>query len=61
MLLNYKMEKNDSIKQKYDSNIDKIPSINNSYMEPWDENDSFIDRNILKSDRFKNIKKKKFK
>ena len=32
---------------------------NNSYIDPVDENDSFIDRNILKSDRFKNIKKNK--
>ena len=33
---------------------------NNSYMmDQSDENDSFIDRNILKSDRFKNVKKNK--
>ena len=32
---------------------------NNSYIDPSDDNDSFIDRNILKSDRFKNVKKNK--
>jgi len=33
---------------------------NNSYiMDQSDENDSFIDKNILKSDRFKNVKKNK--
>ena len=36
-----------------------INSTNNSYMEHSDENDSFIDRNILKSERFKNVKKNK--
>ena len=32
---------------------------NNSYIDPSEDNDSFIDRNILKSDRFKNVKKNK--
>ena len=55
--------------QKYGMNINNstknnqinklISSSNNSYMDHSDENDSFIDRNILKSDRFKNIKKNK--
>ena len=36
-----------------------ISSTNNSYVEHSDENDSFIDRNILKSERFKNVKKNK--
>ena len=36
-----------------------INSANNSYVEHSDENDSFIDRNILKSERFKNVKKNK--
>ena len=36
-----------------------INDLNNSYIDPSDENDSFIDRNILKSDRFKNVKKNK--
>ena len=36
-----------------------INSSNNSYVENSDENDSFIDRNILKSERFKNVKKNK--
>ena len=39
-------------------NKNKSIKDNNSYMvDPSDENDSFIDRNILKSDRFKNVKK----
>ena len=38
-----------------------INSTNNSYIEHSDENDSFIDRNILKSERFKYVKKIKFK
>ena len=41
-------------------NKNKSIKDNNSYMvDPSDENDSFIDRNILKSDRFKNVKKNK--
>ena len=41
-------------------NKNKSINDNNSYMvDPSDENDSFIDRNILKSDRFKNVKKNK--
>jgi hypothetical protein len=36
-----------------------INSSNNSYIEHSDENDSFIDRNILKSERFKYVKKNK--
>jgi hypothetical protein len=36
-----------------------ISSTNNSYVEHSEENDSFIDRNILKSERFKNVKKNK--
>ena len=36
-----------------------INSSNNSFIEHSDENDSFIDRNILKSERFKNVKKNK--
>ena len=36
-----------------------INSTNNSYIEHSDENDSFIDRNILKSERFKYVKKNK--
>ena len=40
-------------------NKNKINDLNNSYIDPSDENDSFIDRNILKSDRFKNVKKNK--
>ena len=43
-------------------NKNKSIKDNNSYMvDPSDENDSFIDRNILKSDRFKNVKKIEFK
>ena len=34
-----------------------MSSTNNSFMEHSDDNDSFIDRNILKSDRFKYVKK----
>ena len=62
---NYK----DQQSQKFGMNINNsnknnqinkiITSTNNSFLEPSDENDSFIDRNILKSDRFKNIKKNK--
>jgi hypothetical protein len=62
---NYKDQQN----QKFGMNINNsnknnqinkiITSTNNSFLEPSDENDSFIDRNILKSDRFKNIKKNK--
>ena len=36
-----------------------INNTNNSFMENSDDNDSFIDRNILKSERFKNVKKNK--
>ena len=36
-----------------------INSSNNSYIEHSDDYDSFIDRNILKSERFKNVKKNK--
>ena len=59
----------DQQNQKYGLNINNlnknsqknkiINSTNNSYMEHSDENDSFIDRNILKSERFKNVKKNK--
>ena len=55
--------------QKYGMNINNLNKINpknkllgssnNSYIEHSDENDSFIDRNILKSERFKNVKKNK--
>ena len=34
-----------------------MSSTNNSFMEHSDDNDSFIDRNILKSERFKYVKK----
>ena len=55
------------IENNYISSINKsgsksklINDPNNSYiMDQSDENDSFIDRNILKSDRFKNVKKNK--
>ena len=60
---NYKDQQN----QKFGMNMNNsnnqinkiITSTNNSYIEHSDENDSFIDRNILKGDRFKNIKKNK--
>ena len=60
---NYKDQQN----QKFGMNMNNsnnqinkiITSTNNSYIENSDENDSFIDRNILKGDRFKNIKKNK--
>ena len=55
--------------QKYGMNINNLNKINpknklmgssnNSFIEHSDENDSFIDRNILKSERFKNVKKNK--
>ena len=53
----YGMNINNSTKNNQINKL--ISSSNNSYMEHSDENDSFIDRNILKSDRFKNIKKNK--
>ena len=37
----------------------QINDLNNSLIDPSDDNDSFIDRNILKSERFKNVKKNK--
>jgi len=37
----------------------QMNDLNNSHIDPSDDNDSFIDRNILKSDRFKNVKKNK--
>ena len=59
----------DSINKKFGMNNNSLnkssqknkmaSSSNNSYIEHLDENDSFIDRNILKSERFKHVKKNK--
>ena len=61
---NQKMKEMDNIYinplSKSGSKNKLINETNNSYiMDQSDENDSFIDRNILKSDRFKNVKKNK--
>ena len=54
---NYKMNINNLSKNSQKNKL--LNSSNNSYIEHSDENDSFIDRNILKSERFKNVKKNK--
>jgi hypothetical protein len=54
---NYKMNINNLSKNSQKNKL--LNSSNNSYIEHSDENDSFIDRNILKSERFKYVKKNK--